>query len=66
MNLGIALEALEEQGSGTARLEAAVETFDACLRVAASVWPPNWVGQVCAVRDLVRAEIEWRGSAQDG
>jgi hypothetical protein len=49
---GNALSTLGERESGTARLEQAVEAFDACLAVTAPVWPPEWVSFVRGRRDL--------------
>ncbi|WP_336490675.1 tetratricopeptide repeat protein [Methylobacterium nigriterrae] len=60
MNLGAALAALGARDAGTARLEEAVKALDACLTVAASVWPPERVEDVRAGRDETRAEIEQR------
>ena len=62
MNLGTALRALADRGSGTARLEGAVAAFDACLAVAMDVWPPEWVNRVRARREETRAEIERRAA----
>jgi hypothetical protein len=57
-NLGIALQKLGEQESGTAQLEEAVAAFDACL-IAMTVWP-RWVLDVRSRRDKTRAEIKRR------
>jgi hypothetical protein len=43
MNLGNALRVLGSREAGTARLEQAVEAFDASLTVITSVWPERWV-----------------------
>jgi tetratricopeptide (TPR) repeat protein len=59
-NLGTALSTLGKREGGTARLEEAVAAFDACLVVAISVWPPDWVSQVRASEDETRAEIDRR------
>jgi hypothetical protein len=42
-NLGYALRTLGERESGTGRLEEAAAAWNACLTVAASAWPPEWV-----------------------
>jgi tetratricopeptide (TPR) repeat protein len=58
--LGIALRALGDRESGTARLEElgeAVAAWDACLTIAKSAWPPEWVKFVQTRRDETEAEI---------
>jgi tetratricopeptide (TPR) repeat protein len=58
--LAIALRALGDQESGSARLEAlgeAVAAWDACLTIAQSAWPPEWVKYVQTRRDDTEAEI---------
>ena len=62
-NLGNALSTLGERESGTARLEQAVTAWAACLTVTLSIWPPEWVKSVQALRDKTQAEIK-RRSAQ--
>ena len=60
--LGIALRALGDRESGTARLEElgeAVAAWDACLTIAKSAWPPEWVKFVQTRRDETQAEIGW-------
>jgi len=59
-NLGNVLSTLGERESGTARLEQAVEAFDACLMVTAPVWPSEWVSFVRGRRDQTQAEITQR------
>jgi hypothetical protein len=62
MNLGNALARLGERESGTARLEEAVAAFNACLTVAASVWPVRWVRNVQDHRDETQVEITRRSA----
>jgi hypothetical protein len=64
MNLGSALRALGGREAGPARLEQAVEAWDACLSVAGSVWPPEQVEWVRARQDETRAEIKRRSTAR--
>jgi hypothetical protein len=52
-NLGAALWILGERESDTTQLEDAVTAWDACLTVASSVWPPEWVQSVSTHRDQV-------------
>jgi tetratricopeptide (TPR) repeat protein len=56
-NLGIALRALGEHESETAHLVAA---WNACLTVAATAWPSEWVQGVRARLDEARSEIKRR------
>jgi hypothetical protein len=58
--LGEALRALGRREAGTARLEEAVDAFDACLMVTASVWLPEWVSRMRALKEETRAEIRQR------
>ena len=53
-NLVTALWRLGERESGTARLEEAVAALEACLTVAATVWPSEWVQDVRARREIKR------------
>ena len=57
-NLGSALQTLGKRESGTARLEEAIATWDACLIVVASVWPPDAVQYVCYHCDEARSEVK--------
>jgi tetratricopeptide (TPR) repeat protein len=60
MNLGLALKRLGERQSGPARLgalEAAVAAWEACLKITASSWPPEWVQFVKTRRDETLAGI---------
>jgi hypothetical protein len=59
-NLGKALWSLGARESGTARLEEAVAAWDACLSVAASAWPADWIENVRLDRNEARAEIARR------
>lgn len=59
-NLGSALAALGRRESGTARLEKAVEAFGACLTLATSVWPADWISWVRARQDETWAEVKRR------
>ena len=59
-DLGEALRALGRREAGTARLEEAVDAFDACLMVTASVWLPEWVSRMRALKEETRAEIRQR------
>ena len=61
-NLGNALRTLGERQSGTARLEEAIATWEACLIVGASVWPPDWVQYVRDHRDEAQSEIKRRSA----
>ena len=61
-NLGNALQTLGERESGTARLEAAVAAWNACLEVTATVWPPEWVRDLQTRRDKTQAEIARRSA----
>ena len=48
---------LGERKSGTALLEEGVAAFDACLTVAKTSWPAEWVQQMRSHRDQMQAEI---------
>ena len=61
-NLGTALRALGGRESGTARLSEAVAAWEACLTVATTVWPEEWVRDVRSRRDEARAEIARRSA----
>jgi tetratricopeptide (TPR) repeat protein len=61
-NLGNALQTLGEREVGTARLEEAVAAWDACLTVAPSVWPEEWVRDIRSRRDETESEIARRAS----
>ncbi len=59
-NLGDALAALGHRDSGTSWLEEALAAWTACLTVAASVWPPEWVEHLRAKIAATRAEVARR------
>jgi hypothetical protein len=61
-NLGNALWTFGQRESGTARLEEAIATWEACLIVVASVWPPDWVQYVRDHRDEAQSEIKRRSA----
>jgi tetratricopeptide (TPR) repeat protein len=62
VNLGNAIGTLGEREAGTGHLEEAVATWDTCLPVIESLWPPKWVQSVRARRDESKAEIVRRAS----
>jgi len=59
-NLGNALQTLGEREGGIAKLEKAVMAWDACLTVAESAWPAEWVLPVRTHIAEARAEIARR------
>jgi Tetratricopeptide repeat len=61
-NLGNALLTLGQRESGTACLEEAIATWEACLIVVAHVWPPDWVQYVRDHRDEAQSEIKQRSA----
>jgi hypothetical protein len=63
-NLGSALATLGERQSGTASLLEAVAAWNACLTVATSVWPAEWVHCVQTHRHEIEVEIERRSATE--
>ena len=59
-NLGNALTTLGERTTGTPHLEQAVAAYDACLAVAATAWPPEWIETVQKNCNQAQAEINRR------
>jgi hypothetical protein len=61
-NLGTALRTLGQRETGGEGLLEAVAAFNACLTVAETDWPEEWVHQVRSHRDETRAEITRRAT----
>src|SRR5262249_11480944 len=62
-NLGNALSTLGEREGGTGHLREALMAWEACLTVAASVWPTAWVQEVKSRIDQAHTEIARRATA---
>jgi hypothetical protein len=62
MNLCNALSMLGRRESGTAQLEEAINSWDACLTVASSAWLPGSVQTVRANRNDTQVEIARRSA----
>lgn len=56
-DLGDALARLGERMGGTRYFNKAVAAWDACLALAATSWPPEWVQTIRSRRDAVQAKI---------
>jgi tetratricopeptide (TPR) repeat protein len=61
-NLGHALEVLGDREQGTASLKGAVNAWNACLEVASSAWPPEWVASVRSASGRAQAKVDRRSS----
>ena len=62
-NLGNALWTLGQRETGTARLGEALAAWEACLTLATSVWPTEWIDEVRSNCDEARTEIARRSTA---